>query len=46
MTTTQRDTDYCIDTALRLAELAPPNDAPPNAPTPISAARLTANANP
>ena len=32
MTTTQRDTDYYIDTALRLAELVPPNDTPPNAP--------------
>ena len=29
MTTTQRDTDYYIDTARNLAELAPPNDAPP-----------------
>ena len=28
MTTTQRDANYCIDTALRLADLAPPNDAP------------------
>ena len=31
MTTTQRNTDY-IDTALRLADLAPPNNAPPTAP--------------
>ena len=29
MTTTQRDTNYYIDTARRLAELAPPNDTPP-----------------
>ena len=28
MTTTQRDTDYYIDTALRLAELAAANNAP------------------